>query len=1078
MENGWEIAMDQKFDHKKYEEKNIGISTNNMMNELKERVKELDCFYRITKIVKSSKLSVDEALQQIVEQVPYAWQYPNATCVQITLIRGKKFKTSNFKETKWVLVSNIVVDEEKIGRLEVYYLEEKPQGDEGPFLREERRLLDAISDLIGQFIGERQIREELKHQRKKLDSAEKNKLTGVKKSLLEEDITEKKHDWEVIIDLLTKTDPRTLLRITRKMMYYLYSRIENEKIITLLNKLTPVEKDSTAVEWRGINMPNLRQDLDSFINLQKQVFELAKESIPSEVISNLFENWMKQDKARPLLLSSQRTGIPLVEITDELIRFFDQEDIKTAMSPEDEMSIKTALVRRFFTERLEYVNVAKMFFEIEDFVSLLEHVIGPAQGSGKLGGKSSGVLLAEKIIKEEMKKDDVLKDIDFTNSWYISSDTIFSFIHYNDLDEVTHVKYLDPIEIRQEQPLLEQIFKNASYPFEIVEGLRRIIRDFKDKPIIVRSSSLLEDSFGFSFSGKYKSLFVPNIGTEEERLAAMMDAIAEVYASTFSPDPIEYRRERGLLDFNEEMGILIQEVVGTKVGPYFLPSYAGVAFSRNEFRWSPRIKREDGMIRIVPGLGTRAVDRMGNDYPILISPKRPNLQVNTLVEEKIKYSPRFMDVINLEIGTIQTVDAVSFFRKYADEFPMLSDIISIHENGRLSPPNILFDPEKSDMVVTFSNLFEKSDFLDKMKRILSLLEEKIGTPVDVEFASDGKKLYILQCRPQSQSRGMERQPIPKDIPEDRKIFSTKKHVTTGQIENVEYIVYVVPENYVNLEKREQMQNVAKIVNELNNKLPKKKFILMGPGRWGSRGDIKLGVPVKYGDINNTSLLVEVAKEKGDYIPELSFGTHFFQDLVESGIRYLPLYPDKKDSMFYEDLLLNSENKLFEILPAYKNFEKVVRVIKVSDILPGGTLSIIMDGDAREALAYLKAPDHLSWRTQKIEEIAEALDPTLYQIEAIYLIGSTKEGKAGPTSDIDLLVHFKGTEEQKDNLMAWFDEWGKKLAKENKERTGFETEGLLDVHIITDEDIKNRNSWATHITSPYQTVRKIPLKKSS
>jgi predicted nucleotidyltransferase len=289
-------------------------------------------------------------------------------------------------------------------------------------------------------------------------------------------------------------------------------------------------------------------------------------------------------------------------------------------------------------------------------------------------------------------------------------------------------------------------------------------------------------------------------------------------------------------------------------------------------------------------------------------------------------------------------------------------------------------------------------------------------------------------------------------------------------------VYVVPEEYSSLEKREQMQKVAKIVNELNSKLPRRKFILMGPGRWGSRGDIKLGVPIKYGDINNTSLLVEVAKEKGDYIPDLSFGTHFFQDLVESEIRYLPLYPDKEDSIFHEDLLLNSENKLLEILPTYKNFKDVVRVIKASDIISGGTLSVIMDGEAGEALAYLKPPDHLSWRTQKIEEIAEALDPALYGIEAMYLIGSTKEGKAGPTSDIDLLVHFKGTDEQKDKLMAWFDEWGKKLAKENKERTGIETEGLLDVHIITDEDIKNRNSWATHITSPYQSVRKIQLKK--
>lgn len=823
-------------------------------------------------------------------------------------------------------------------------------------------------------------------------------------------------------------------------------------------------------------MPNPKQDLDAFINIQKQVFEIAKESVSPEILSNLFANWMKQDKARPLLLSSQRTGIPLTEITDELIRFHTQADAETAISPEDEMSIKTGLIRRFFTERLEYVNVAKMFFEIYDFVTLLEHVVGPAQGSGKMGGKASGVLLAEKIIKEEIKKDNLLKDISFPRSWYIASDTILSFIHYNDLDEVSHVKYLDPIEIRQDQPLLEQIFKNSTFPFDIIEGLRRIIRDFKDRPIIVRSSSLLEDNFGFAFSGKYKSLFVPNVGTEDERLDSLMDAIAEVYASTFSPDPIEYRRERGLLDFNEEMGILIQEVVGTRIGPYYLPAYAGVAFSRNEFRWSPRISREDGMIRIVPGLGTRAVDRVGNDYPILISPKRPNLQVNPLVEERIRYSPKYMDVINMETGIIETVDVVNFFRKYAEEFPKVNDIISVHDSGRLNPPSVLFDPEKADMVVTFSNLFEKTNFLEKMKRILCLLEEKIGTPVDVEFASDGEKLYMLQCRPQSQARGMERQPVPKNIPEDQKIFSTKKYVTTGQIENIEYIVYVVPEEYAGLERRDQMQKVAKIINELNNKLPRRKFILMGPGRWGSRGDIKLGVPVKYGDINNTSLLVEVAKEKGDYTPDLSFGTHFFQDLVEAEIRYLPLYPNKEDSLFNEEILLNSVNRLADILPGSKNYSDVIRVIKTSDLIPGGNVSIIMDGEAREALAYLKPPDHQSWRKQKIEEIAEVLDPALYGIEAIYLIGSTKEGKAGPASDIDLLVHFKGTEEQKDKLMNYFDEWGKKLAQENKERTGIETQGLLDVHIITDEDIKNRNSWATHITSPYQSVKKITLKK--
>jgi len=1035
--------------------KNFTTKTSNVkVDELKERVKELDCLYGLTNIVKDKTISKDIALERILQLIPPAWQYPDITCASIT-IDDKKYRTNNFRVTKWSQVSNIIIDNKKIGVLEVYYLEEKPEIDEGPFLIEERRLIDAISDLISKYIGENKIKEEV------VDSK----------------AAEKKQDWEVIIDLLIKTDPRTLLRMTRKMTYYLY-RYENEKINLLLGKLCPVNKGPSG-QWCGINMPNPRQDLDSLKKIQKEIFEIAKESIPPQEISLLFQNWMKQDKARPLLLTSQKEGVPLLKITDELNRFFSQEPEETILAPEDNISIKTGLIRRFFTARPEYVNIAKTYFEPEDFVALLEQTVGPTYGSGKFGGKTSGVFLAEKIIKHEMKKNKTLKEISFPKSWYITSDTIFNFIHYNDLDETFQIKYLHPDQIRQEQMFLEQVFKNATFPHEIIEGFRRIIRDLEGKPIIVRSSSLLEDSFGAAFSGKYKSLFVANIGTEEERLYSLIDAVTEVYASIFGPDPIEYRRERGLLDFSEEMGILIQEVVGIKVGHYFTPVYGGVAFSKNEFQWSPRIQREDGMIRLVPGLGTRAVDRVGNDYPILVSPKKPKLQVNALVSERIQYSPRYMDVINLKSGAIETVDAIDFLKKNANEFPNLNQIISINKDGRLiNPPNILFNPKESDIVITFSDLFEKTDFLDKMRNILFLLEEKIGNPVDVEFASDGKRLYMLQCRPQSQSRGMERKPIPKNVSKDKKLFATSKFVTTGQVENIEYIVYVVPEEYVNLETTEDMQKVAAIINELNIKLPKRKFILMGPGRWGSRGDIKLGVPVKYGDINNTSLLVEIAKEKGEYTPELSFGTHFFQDLVEAEIKYLPLYPDQSKNTFNEDLILHQENHLYNLLENYESFEKVIRVVKTSEVYTGDSLSVIMDGEAGEALCYFKSPDHWSWRMQKVQEIAEKLDSEIYGIESLYLIGSTKEGTAGPASDIDLLVHFTGTEEQKDKLMAWFNKFSKKLDEENKERTGLNTEGILDVHIITDEDIKKKDSWATHITSPYMSVKKIPLKKEN
>ncbi|MFW6041131.1 MAG: PEP/pyruvate-binding domain-containing protein, partial [Thermoplasmatota archaeon] len=728
------------------------------MRELQERVKELNCFYKISEIVQDENLSLDEALKEIVEILPPSWQHTDVACARIT-VRGKDYKTENFKESQWGQVSNIIVEGEKVGILEVYYLEERPEEDEGPFLLEERKLINAISDLLGKYIREKELKHELEKHSTGVQGEEKKKKG------------KEKHDWEVIINLLVKTDPRTLLRITRKMVYYLY-RNENKKIINLLNNVCPISEDSSVPQWCGINMPNPKQDLESLKRVQEGVFEIAKESLSPEEISHLFHRWLKEDKARPLLLASQKRGIPLVEITDELNRFFDRPESETALAPEDQMSITTALIKRFFTDRLEFINVAKKFIKVRDFVPLLKKIIGPAQGAGKLGGKTSGVYLAQKIIESERGNEDILKDISFPKSWYISSDTMIDLIHYNDLDEVIHIKYLDPSEIRHEQPFLEQILKNAVFSSEIVEGLKKILREIDDNPIIVRSSSLLEDNFGAAFSGKYKSLFLPNTGTEEERLNSLMNAIAEVYASTFNPDPIEYRKERGMLDFNEEMGILIQEVVGKRVGDYYLPACAGVAFSTNEFRWSPRIRREDGIIRLVPGLGTRAVDRVSNDYPTLISPNRPELRVNTEVKERVKYSPRYMDVINLEKGAIETVDAIDFIKKHWDEYPKVDQVVSVYKDEHFKePPSVMINPEEEDFVITFSKLFEKTEFLDKMKRILRILENKIGTPVDVEFAYDGENIYVLQCRPQSQSAEIRRRPIPKDIREDRKLFS-------------------------------------------------------------------------------------------------------------------------------------------------------------------------------------------------------------------------------------------------------------------------------------------------------------------
>ncbi len=1029
------------------------------VDELKERAKELNCLYGISEIVHDMSMPLKESMQKIVELIPPAMFHPDISSARIAL-DGLEFATGDFTETTWNLKSTIKVEGKEIGFLQVAYGEERDDMDEGPFLKDEKRLLNAITDLLGRHMYERGIRGETL----KEEVLERRGSPGK---------VSERGEWEVILDLLMKTDPRTLLRITRKMVYHLY-RNHSKEISPLMQSVCPIERGPGVPQWCGINMPNPRQDMESLRRIQEGVFEIARDSIPSQEMSELFRRWLREDKARPLLLSSQRIGIPLVEITDELNRFYESYGGERSLAYEDSMAIRTSLINRFLSDRIKFINIAKKYITPDDFVPLLKRVVGPAQGAGKLGGKSSGIFLAQKIIEDELKCTDMDNGIAFARSWYLTSDTMMDLIQYNDMDDLVHLKYLDPKEIQQELPIMELLFKNAVFSAEILEGLRRIVRDLEGTPVIVRSSSLLEDSFGAAFSGKYKSLFIANIGSEEERLSALMDAIAEVYASTLAPDPIEYRRERGLLDVNEQMGILIQEVVGNRIGPYYIPAYAGVSFNRNEFQWSPRIRREDGIVRLVAGLGTRAVDRVGDDYPILISPKRPELRVNTLVEERVRYSQHYMDVINMETGVLETVDTSEMFRKYHDEYPGINHIVSIYKDGQLTPPSVLTDMSSSDIIVTFDKLLDKGDFIPRMRWVMELLEEKLGIPVDIEFASDGEKLYILQCRPQSQSREMERRPIPKDIPEETKIFTASRYVTTGHIDNIRYVVYVEPRGYESLESREEMYKVAKVVGELNVTLPHRRFILMGPGRWGSRGDIKLGVPIIYRDINNTSLLVEIARERGGYVPELSFGTHFFQDLVEADIKYLPLYPDEKENIFNENFFGKSPNRLAEILPERKDMEHVIRVIDINQIPGSGSMSVVMDGETNKALGYIKPPDHWEWRWEKVNDIAGDLDAETYGVEALYLLGSTKDCTAGPSSDIDLLVHFNGTPHQKERLMSWFLERDRQLTAENEERTGRKTHKLLDIHIVTDNDIQEKTSWACHIDNPYGGARKIPL----
>jgi hypothetical protein len=1044
---------------------------------LSERAKELSCLYKIEELLNKPDTKTADICRGIVEAIPPGWQYPDVCVARITL-EGQSCQSAGFRETPWVQSADIKVQDKKVGKLSVYYTTEMPHADDGPFLKEETKLLGTIAERLGHYL----LYSRMKQAYQDYQSAR-------------EDIAaHKAEEWRVALNFLRQTNKNLFLGISRRMLNYLsWSGIpEAERI---LQKSLSSQRGRAAAYLEDDNRP-YQMALPAFSEkLSDETFRLAAKHLTNEQILANIQKWIQEDRLNFLVQVTNR-NLSLAQVVDAIRRYHYIAAEGIELPPSSKRGVLVSLIRRFLSNQPEFIHTAIEHVEIDDFYEILDHIVFSPDSLGKLGGKSTGLYLAKHILKKSAGSLSHFGEVKVPKTWYITSDGLLSFLSYNNLNEVVEQKYKDINQVRLEYSHIIQTFKSARFPTDIVQGLSMVLDDFKDRPIIVRSSGLLEDRTGASFSGKYKSLFLANQGSKEERLQALKEAIAEVYASTYGPDPIGYRAERGLLDFAEEMGIMIQEVVGNRAGDYFLPTFAGVAFSRNEFLWSPRIKPADGLLRLVPGLGTRAVDRTSDDYPVLIAPGQVGLRVNVTADEVARYAPKKADVINLKTNSFETIEIKKLLKQCGPDIPALDKLVSVYDGQCLRKPvGRTIDFEKDDLVITFERLVSETSFVPQLRQVMRILEEKLRSPVDIEFASDGKSLYLLQCRPQSflESGGPAR--IPKDLPKERVIFLANRFISNGSLPDITYIVYVDPERYSGLPSQEAFVSVGRAVGRLNKLLPRRRFILMGPGRWGSRGDIKLGVKVSYSDISNTAALVEIARKKGGALPDLSFGTHFFQDLVEAEIRYIPLYPGEPGTLFQEDFLRSSPSLLPRVLPEYAHVADAIRVIYVPEAAEGKVLRILMNADLEEAIGFLVDPhvepspttlfkemekktaeNHWAWRLEMAEHIASKLDPARFGVQAMYVMGSTKNATAGPQSDIDLLVHFRGTEKQREDLLTWMEGWSLSLDEMNFQKTGLRTGGILDVHIITDEDIAGKTSYAVKIDAVTDAARPLPLKR--
>ena len=624
---------------------------------------------------------------------------------------------------------------------------------------------------------------------------------------------------------------------------------------------------------------------------------------------------------------------------------------KKTLSPEI-ISLKQELSRMIIGNHALFNKLADHYLTLDDLLNIRDRMIG----SGRIGGKAVGMLIARCVLMKDGKHHKFSNILEPHDSFYIGSDVFFTYLVNNDLFRL-RLQISESSRITREMfEEVEKRFLAGKFPDEIREEFRNLIDYFGQAPIIVRSSSLQEDSFGNAFAGKYRSEFCANQGNPEERLEEFMRAVKLVYASALNPDALSYRKVHGLEDTDEKMAILVQRVSGIPYKHYFFPTLAGVTFSKNLFAWTPRIDPERGMIRLVFGLGTRAVDRVGRDYPRMIAVSHPELRPE-IGMEITKYSQWDVDLLDLKDNQFKTLPFSELIT--GCDYPNLKLFVSVYNDGNLYDPHTgVIECLPENLFLTFNNLIKKTDLVENIGEMLKIIEKSYDHPVDIEFTAfvDSNyrtKINLLQCRTMKIPGITGPVAIPSNIPRERTLFRSGKIINGGVINDIRYIIYIDPRKYSRIDDLQIKKSLGRVIGRMNERfgIDGVKFILMGPGRWGSK-NIDLGVNIGYSDINKTAVLVEIARKGAGHTPEVSYGTHFFQDLVEGHIIYMPVYPDRPGSEFNEEFFYDSKNVLSELFPDDGKFSSFIKLIDIQSSTEGGFAAVVADPQNQSAICFL------------------------------------------------------------------------------------------------------------------------------
>ncbi|MBN2476295.1 MAG: hypothetical protein JXB62_16905 [Pirellulales bacterium] len=592
------------------------------------------------------------------------------------------------------------------------------------------------------------------------------------------------------------------------------------------------------------------------------------------------------------------------------------------------------LLRMAVTRDARVLELAKRYFSLGNVLSIGRRMIG----TGRIGGKTVGMLLSRAILQESDPRWQQL--LEAHDSFFVGSDVFYTFLVENGCWWLRQ-KQRDPASVLDGLDEARRRILMGSFPAEIERKFAEMLDYFGQSPIIVRSSSLLEDNFGNAFSGKYESVFCANQGPPTKRIQDFLSAVRTIYASTMSEKALRYRAQRALLDQDEQMGLLVQRVSGTRHQTLFFPEAAGVGLSFNPYVWSSYIDPEAGMLRLVFGLGTRAVDRSDNDYTRVVALNAPQRRPEGSLDEVRQYSQRYVDVIDLDANQVVS-------REFADVVQLCPQLpVQMFTSTGTATGYVPLAAGAARPVepLTFERLLKDTSFVADMREMLQTLQKAYGLPVDVEFTantfgSEQLKINVVQCRPLQVMPSGAVETLPAVIPPEDLILEAQGAVIGhARSEVIDRVVYVVPSVYGELTVRDRYA-VARAIGKLlhvDQEKPPKRIMLVGPGRWGTTTP-SLGVPVSFTEIDTAAVLCEIVAMREELIPDVSLGTHFFNDLVEMDILYIALFPDREHNSWNRDLLENAPNRLEELAPSAARWADAVRVIEPANDGPPGTVA--------------------------------------------------------------------------------------------------------------------------------------------